>query len=269
MSEVERLFIGGPLNGTRQPVEDDQWSYQARNLRTVWRYESDPPFTDPFAEAPYDVVVYSLVRPPGAMEPVFVAPDGYDSPAWRAFDTEAWIRAMIPNGWSSWEHLGPWRWRGRPTQDESTYTRGGRIYVLLDERAEGRVSQVVDDWLADEPDFADNVFWQMQHVIDHHRLPLCVVPDCEEKALAVVKAAEDGRLAGRRWRKGDEIRLCPPHCYDVLRSVGVYDVDQLAEWLRPDVRLDDDPWSLEAALYWGADSQLRALRVSIPMKEAP
>ncbi len=64
----------------------------------------------------------------------------------------------------------------------------------------------------------------------------CVVAGCPEQARMVFTAAEPGRLAGRDWRLDDEIDLCPPHGLDVIRAQDAYGVDQLAEWLRPEVR---------------------------------
>lgn len=65
-------------------------------------------------------------------------------------------------------------------------------------------------------------------------LPPCVVPDCGEKGRLTFVAAESGRLAGREWRRGDEIRLCPRHGYDVARAAGARGMDQLPDWLKGD-----------------------------------
>jgi hypothetical protein len=68
--------------------------------------------------------------------------------------------------------------------------------------------------------------------------PPCVVSGCTAKGTTNYTAAGRGRLAGRDWEPGDRIDLCPAHGYDVLHAQGVYGVDQLAAWLRPDARPD-------------------------------
>ncbi len=266
MSGVERLFLGGPHHGRRHTVTEGSYSYVVPTIPQVGFFLAEADDLDlPVDESR---VVYTLKRVPGH-PPVFVAPDfTWDAPEWLAFDTEAWAAAMVP-GMVGWEHLGAWRWRARHPEDAGYWLQTQWLYVLLADRADGFVKQLVSDYMVEDALYPvdEVVFGDMQHEIDDHRLPTCVVPDCTEKAPMVFTADEAGRLAGRQWRKGDEIRLCPPHGSDVYRSAGVYDVDQVAEWLRPDVMLPADPWSLEAALHWGAGSQLRTLRVAIPMKE--
>lgn len=95
----------------------------------------------------------------------------------------------------------------------------------------------------------------------------CVAPGCNEPARLVFVAAEHGRLAGREWNPGDEVDLCPPHGCDIYRAQGVYGVDELAEWLRPDARLDALDYytagsGLDAEEY--ADSRRHALRMRRP-----
>lgn len=69
-------------------------------------------------------------------------------------------------------------------------------------------------------------------------LPHCVAPGCTGKGQYKFTAAEPGRLAGRWWEHGDVIRLCPAHGDDVYNAQGVYGLDQLADWLKPDAMLD-------------------------------
>jgi hypothetical protein len=266
VTTVERLLLGGPRHGRRVAVdEDDQHLTVPSTLHVgYWRANDDLTLAE-------SSVTYTLRRVPGTAERVFVAPDyGYDTPEWLAFDTESWAAAMVP-GMVGWEHLGPWRWRARQPEDSPGWMRYCWLYVLLADRGDGFVKQFVTDELVEDmvADANDRIFGDMQHEIDHHRLPLCVVPGCTEKAPMVFWADEAGRLAGRAWRKGDEIRLCPPHGSDLYRAAGAPGVDQLAEWLRPDAKVDGSgPWERLAARHWGADSQTRSLRVSIPMREA-
>lgn len=268
MSEVERLFLGGPLHGQRLQVQHDDSSWTALRPWAVagyFRTADDPPVDD-WSDR---VVVYVLRRISGTEERVFIAPDfGYDTPEWLAYDTVAWVGEKVPDV-VGWEHLGPWRWRGRMPED-ARWAQGYQwLYVLLDGRGEGSVKTPVTDEMVDgDPLAADYLFREMQHEIDYHYLPMCVVPGCTEKAPAVFWADEAGRLAGRAWRKGDEIRLCPPHGVDLYHAAGARGVEEMAEWLRPDARVyDNDLWTRLAAHHWGEDSQTRALRVSIPMKE--
>ncbi|HZN76083.1 MAG TPA: hypothetical protein VFC00_31005 [Micromonosporaceae bacterium] len=69
-------------------------------------------------------------------------------------------------------------------------------------------------------------------------LPGCIAPACMSKGRYKFTAAEHGRFAGRWWKPGDEIRLCPEHGDDVYRAQGMYGLDQLPDWLKPDVMLD-------------------------------
>jgi hypothetical protein len=74
--------------------------------------------------------------------------------------------------------------------------------------------------------------------LDRASLPFCIAPNCESLAPMLFVADEYGRLGGRDWQPGDRIRLCPPHAHDIYQAQGVYGRDQLAEWLRPDAKLD-------------------------------
>lgn len=119
---------------------------------------------------------------------------------------------------------------------------------------------------ADDPRyayFAD----KMWHARAEELIPQCVVPGCAEKGRAVLVADERGRLAGRPWERGDKIRLCPEHADDVYRAFGAYGLDNLAEWLRPDARLDPfDAFDAAADSIHGreiAASRARSLRVII------
>jgi hypothetical protein len=90
-------------------------------------------------------------------------------------------------------------------------------------------------------------------------VPRCVVPGCDALAPRLFVADEYGRLAGRDWKPGDEIRLCVDHGADVWRAQYIYEIDQLAEWLRPDARLDAiDAYDAAHDLLYG--DQISALR---------
>lgn len=140
------------------------------------------------------------------------------------------------------------------------------LYVLVD-----------GDWSAAAPATAEplpglqaEVRRHLQAEIDHQRLPTCVVPGCGERAPYVFKAAERGRLAGRSWEVGEEIRTCPDHGADIYRAQGAYGRDELAEWLQPDARLDAlDEFDASYDTLNGyriRDDRARMLRVAIPTK---
>lgn len=101
--------------------------------------------------------------------------------------------------------------------------------------------------------------------VEFATLPICVVPDCTEKAPLLFIASEYGRLAGRSWEPGNEIRVCPQHGGDIYAAMGVHGLDELAEWLRPDSRLDTlDAFDAATDLIHGqeiAHRRARSLRV--------
>src|SRR5581483_1006122 len=97
-------------------------------------------------------------------------------------------------------------------------------------------------------------------------IPTCVVPDCTDKGRLTFAAVESGRLAGRDWNRGDEIRLCLRHGHDVFLAAGARGIAQLAEWIRPDAMWDWlDAYDAANAWYGGTeilDSTARMLRLA-------
>ncbi|MEV7013246.1 hypothetical protein [Streptosporangium sp. NPDC051022] len=65
----------------------------------------------------------------------------------------------------------------------------------------------------------------------------CVVPGCGTRAVEAFMVREYGRLAGRDWKPGEMIDLCGAHSHDV-RQAEHLPHDQIAEWLRPDLKPD-------------------------------
>jgi hypothetical protein len=108
---------------------------------------------------------------------------------------------------------------------------------------------------------------QMWRIRAEDLIPQCVVPDCGEKGRYVFIADECGRLAGREWNRGDRIRVCPAHAHDIYRAQGVYGIEQLAEWLRPDAILDriDAYDAGHDLLYWDqiVAARSRMLRLAV------
>jgi hypothetical protein len=248
-----RLFLGGPLHGRRLVVD-----------REAYQHSAPAPLSPIFAAEPEEFsfdegrVTYTLRRAPGGREQVFIAPDySYDTPEWLAYDTKEWASRIRPDH-TDWEWLDRWLWRGKtPEFKMSRYWS----YLLGDGRGETHIVMTVTDevaraagsWAIDE----------LRHELAYRLLPACVVEDCDEKGHAVFVSAERGRLAGREWRKGDEIRLCPKHAQDVYRAQGVFGIDQLAEWLRPDAEARrDDLYCVAASIRYGPDSITRMMRLA-------
>lgn len=134
-----------------------------------------------------------------------------------------------------WESKGDGRWRAL-----EPLTRGVDVWLYVLTLTEyGRTAYVADRVSFEALDLArfdldGRVFDELEYRCRDMLLPECVVPGCTERGRMLFHAAARGRLAGREWQSGDEIRLCHPHAHDVYRAVGCVDVDQLAGWLRPD-----------------------------------
>ena len=255
---VERLFLGGPVHGRRLAVLSDSDGHTVPVMRPVRIWQPEDEETDP------PQVTYKLRRAPGAGEKVFVAPDyTYDTPEWLAFDAEAWLVHRWPDV-TGWEHLGPWFWRGQPP--ESSHFGGGWLYVLGEKSGERGVSQLIDEFMASDVigDFNEMIRREMQREIDYQMLPICAVPDCGKKAPTVLRAEERGKLAGRLWRVGEEISLCPEHSYDVLRAQADFGPEHLADWLKPDARASQEEHFFPAWLAFDTSRSkwARVLRVS-------
>lgn len=141
-----------------------------------------------------------------------------------------YLHAAFP-GIERWEDRGNGLWRG-PERFV------GWRYVLFVEEP-GRppsVSTLATEDIDHVPGVEAHLRRTLDREVAHHRLPVCVVPGCGEKAPIEVVAAESGRLAGQLWRSGDKIRLCPQHFQDILHAQTVQGRDQLAGWLQPDAR---------------------------------
>ena len=164
-----------------------------------------------------------------------------------------------------WEHRGNGLYRGQPHSELLT----GYVYVLfLSDRhvphpidltltlmgsygsAEDATPSQPYDTIpggiaalavpSDLPDDAEtHIRAELERDIEHQNLPECVVPRCGKKAPVVFIVAEPrGRLAGREWTSGDKIHVCPKHGNDIYRTQGVYGIDQLPDWVKPDAGLD-------------------------------
>ena len=111
--------------------------------------------------------------------------------------------------------------------------------LRLESRAHHIEATVTVAEIQRSPEIVAWVWEQLERGLADMALPGCVVPGCNQRGRMTFTAAEQGRLAGREWQPGDEIRLCPRHGHDVYRaqmsqmSLGVV---QLADWLQPDAR---------------------------------
>jgi hypothetical protein len=139
------------------------------------------------------------------------------------------IKQRFP-GADGWWDRGGGLWRARLNNPSRQH-----LYVLVDERGAYAAAPASSEPL---PGLEAEVRRVLAAEIDYQLLPACVVAGCEEKAPEVFKAAERGYLAGRRWERGDEIRTCPAHGHDIYMAQGVHGRHRLAEWLRPDAKLD-------------------------------
>lgn len=128
-----------------------------------------------------------------------------------------------------WEDRGDRLWR-------LPYWWGWQ-YVLFSPDRRAHVSGPVGGgWHPDElAGIEMEIRGMLQARLDDSQLPGCVAPGCAEKGRQVYRAAERGRLAGRPWQRGDEIRLCRGHGWDVMMAQG-QSGDELPDWLRADAK---------------------------------
>lgn len=129
-------------------------------------------------------------------------------------------------------YLRIWGW-GRPAVE------GYEVLTLLDKVTGEWRSLLVDSYHLDRAVSRDDAIdWGYQHLtheFEEAALPGCVVPGCVGRGCCQVFTAEAGRFAGRDWQPGDEVHLCPQHHSEVLMVEGIYEIDQLPEWMRADV----------------------------------
>jgi hypothetical protein len=270
MSEesVGEQFFGGPWHGRYYAVRHEPNTYHfvvplIRPAISIYTPESS---SDRIGDSE---VMYTRRRAPFSTTRVWVAPDfTYDGPEWLAFDTEDWVRRLEPDV-TKWRRLGDWFWRG--SKENVGVFRAHWLFVLGDPQGRGHLRQVTPEELADDASFDMDVEIErsMRQEMNYQFLPECVVPDCGKKAPVVYRVAEirGGRLAGRAYQHGDEVRLCPEHNYDVLRAQGVYGLDQLADWLKPDAMLDTlDAYDAGTDLLFGREiehARSRMLRLDV------
>lgn len=153
------------------------------------------------------------------------------------FDHRAFLAARIMAvPYENWEPVQDHErmWRGQDQRGLQWY------FALFDGENEAWAVTPVSPEIVEYSnlDYLPGVQRNLENQIRRLKLPECIVPECGEKAPAQLHAAEHGKLAGHLFSPGDEIDLCPKHADDVYRAQGVYGLDELAEWLRPDAVLD-------------------------------
>jgi hypothetical protein len=74
--------------------------------------------------------------------------------------------------------------------------------------------------------------------LDPQSLSSCVKPDCADRAPMVFVVREHGRLGGKEFAPQDRVHACAKHGHDIYLAQSAIGIDGLAEWLRPDAKLD-------------------------------
>lgn len=222
------LFVGGPLHGARLSIPPNLWRY-AVPVPVELRVQHVG-LVDPIT-GPDNGPLYALAAMP---EPVY-----YERTRWP-YRAGTWAADL--NDEHQFVMLGP------VTEDRP---------ALHPSAVDG----------SEHPEYA-HIADKMWHARAEALIPECVVPGCAEKGRSVFIAAERGRLAGRDWNRGDQIRICPQHAHDIYCAQGVYGIEHLAEWLRPDAKLDPlDAYDAALDLIYGsqiANARARMLRLKIP-----
>lgn len=154
---------------------------------------------------------------------------------WEYYDDRetARVARRLPTS-RNWRKVKPDRFQGefRPPL-AAAGDAGVCVAATLPDGRIFSMRQVIDklDNLNSE---AEELIWrEFEFELEEQLLPSCVVPDCDKKGRVKLIAAMYGRLAGRLWSSGDEIRLCPDHHYDVLR-VAPGGCEDLPAWLAAD-----------------------------------
>jgi hypothetical protein len=155
---------------------------------------------------------------------------------------------------TGWERCGPGRWRA----SEPAPLGGDCVLLVAVVEVEGRQgfapARVTTEMLAatgSDPDAVLNHWFRRLESLCRDLLaPDCVVPGCDRRGTRVFVAAADGRLAGRDWRVGDEVRLCLGHGYDVYRALAMRR-DELPDWLRADALPESDGIGGVVSRYYG------------------
>ena len=201
--------------------------------------------------------VYSLAWDPETGAPARTARGNsrYDRHPQRAYpDLPVWLLAAFPRAyaWAPAE-LGRWTARERLTVDPDTYDVTDWRYLYVGVRTVndrvyyyglGITREHYDIALAapaGSAGYVDRHVWKrIERQLDYDTAPECMVPGCTSKGMTTLTTSGPGRLLGRNWTSGQDIRLCPGHYVELARIGPHTSYDELPEWVRVDaVRLPD------------------------------
>lgn len=242
---VERLFVGGPLDGARRVVDSSTFTViiQPTTYEVFW-------LPDGVLAEPETLNYRSAMAPTG--ERVLLA-DGAEFDAAR-FDTEAWVHRIFDAlHLVDLHHAGPWVWRGRSDPEhEATdrWTRNRWIYMGISPDAKWEFRQVVEAEVVEEfgADLDAQMVENFRYELEYRRLPVCFAAGCDRKAQG---GEVDGLWApeireGRRWDEPRKllgpVRLCPEHWMDILRMPSTFGVldgverSKIPAWVLPHLR---------------------------------
>lgn len=227
LPEIHCLLRGGPRDG-RSLVVGLASLHLAFPAWTPTAFPPPDPDTPEALCSTPDYVVYARAAGKGTS----------DDPVEYYHDIDlAGIACAVRSGWN-WRRVKKDRYRGERRPDGNPLQLWEGVAYFVARIPDGRLYRV--QRLMSEPGVQasrsdiEALMWDdFEHELAYELAPPCVVPGCEKKGLAVVTAASWGRLAGRQWKTGDEIRVCPEHEADLSRVKPGGD-ENLPAWLAAD-----------------------------------
>jgi hypothetical protein len=228
LPEIHCLLRGGPRDG-RSLVVGLASLHLAFPAWTPTAFPPPDPDTPEALCSTPDDVVYARAAGKGTSE----------DPVEYYHDIDlAGVASTLRSGWN-WRKAKPGRYWGyrRPMQGDQQWL-SERVAYLAAKMPDGRfffTSQLLpEDGASVTESEIEQILWgEFERELEYQLAPTCVVPGCKKKGIMTIVAAEYGRLAGRPWETGDEIRICPEHEVDLFRVKPGGDED-LPAWLAAD-----------------------------------